>query len=58
MSKFHARPELWWLGQLTSFLLDLVDEAGMVTYPPAPYSAVHVRRTDKVCVCSVCTMFV
>jgi hypothetical protein len=25
-----------------------VDEPGTVTYPPAPYTAIHVRRTDKI----------
>lgn len=36
------------MGQLAFFLLNLVDEPAIVTYPPAPYTAVHVRRTDKI----------
>lgn len=45
--KFHTEPHVWWVGILSSYLLKLEDPS-IITYPPLPYSALHVRRTDKV----------
>lgn len=45
--KFHTEPHVWWVGVLSAYLMDLMDPS-IITYPPAPYTALHVRRTDKV----------
>lgn len=45
--KFHSEPHVWWVGILSAYLLKLEDPS-IITYPPSPYSALHVRRTDKV----------
>lgn len=45
--KFHTEPHVWWIGILSAYLLKLEDPS-IITYPPSPYTALHVRRTDKV----------
>ena len=45
--KFHTEPHVWWIGILSAYLLKLEDPF-IITYPPSPYTALHVRRTDKV----------
>ena len=45
--KFHTEPHVWWIGILSAYLLKLEDPS-IITNPSSPYTALHVRRTDKV----------